>query len=157
MKYITPINKTRRNNIQRLKREIILKGKLNGFEETLEKLLQTIFDAGCDISCCDICENSSIEQSIDDFLKPHIRIGFKTARENSIHIIWDILHEFGHHLSGKADGEEKTLERERVAWDLGLKQLFCFPELTGYVDNYKNYRDKCLKTYNLHDKTESKT
>ncbi len=135
------------NKVQRLKAELITKGQLYGFEEIIEKLIRTISDANCDISCCDICTNSSIEQSTDDSNKPHIRIGFKTSRKKPIHVIWDILHEFGHFLSGKANGKESKLFREIAAWDLGMKHLQCYPKLIIYLDDYKDYRDNCLRSY----------
>jgi hypothetical protein len=157
MKYTSLTNKDLNDKIQRLKREIVQNGNLIEFETAIGDIIQNIIESNCDISCDYTCENSRISQSIDNSFKSHIWLGFKNIKEKPNQIIWDILHEYGHHLSGKADGKEKTRERERVAWDLGLKQLSCFPELTGYVDNYKSYRDKCLKTYILHGKTESKT
>lgn len=131
--------------VQKIKCEFIRVGNLTQYENTIERILQSIFDTDCEISCCYICENSSIEQTIDNSRKPHIRIGFKRPKEKPIHIIWDILHEFGHFLSGLPIGKGGTPEREIQAWDIGFEQLKKYPELVDQIDDYKKYREKCLK------------
>lgn len=99
----------------RLIKEISHKGNLGEFEPTLERIIQMIHASDCSLSCCYICENSRIEQAIDNSFKSHIRISFKRVKDKPIHIIWDIFHEFGHHLSGKPNGMERTVERESQA------------------------------------------
>jgi len=135
------------DKFERLKREICHKGNLLEYEGTIEKILQSIHFSDCSISCCDTCENSSIEQAIDGSFKTHIRIGFKRAKEKPIHYIWDILHEFGHHLSGLPKGKERSVDRETLAWELGLEQLKKYPELIEQVSDYENYKENCLRTY----------
>ena len=130
-----------------LKREICHKGNLSQFENTVGKILVSIFESDCSISCCDTCGTSSIEQATDGTFKTQIRIGFKRQKEKPIHYLWDILHEFGHHLSGLPNDTERSIERESEAWDLGLEQLRKYPELFDYEDNYKKYSEICLKTY----------
>lgn len=135
------------DKINRLKREICHKGDLAQYENTIEEILHSIYDAECSISCCDSCENSSIEQAMDCSFKTHIRIGFKGAKEKPIHYLWDILHEFGHHLSGLPNGKEKSVERENQAWEFGLQQLNKYPELFEQMKDFEKYREICLKTY----------
>lgn len=135
------------NKIEKIKLEICQKGNLNEFESIIEIIINVIIDSGCKISCCDTCETSRIEQSIDDTEINHIRISFKDKTEKPIHFIWDILHEYGHHLSGKPNGKEKSYSRESLAWDLGYATLIKIPELKDYCDDYKNYKEKCLTTY----------
>lgn len=137
-KFINRSNKMT-NKLVVLKQEIYHKGNLSQYEDTIGKVLQSIHDSECSISCCDICENSNIEQAIDGSLKPHIRIGFKGTREKPIHYIWDILHEVGHHLSGLPDGKEKSLEREKLAWEFGLEQLKKYPDLSEQLQDLENY------------------
>ena len=79
--------------------------------------------------------------------KTHIRIGFKKAKEKPIHYIWDILHEFGHYLSGLPNRHERTFDRELQAWELGLEQLKKYPELFAQVEDFEKYRENCLATY----------
>ena len=131
----------------RLINEISNKGNLGEFENTLERIIQMIHDSECSIFCCDTCENSSIVQAINGSFKSHIKIGFKKVKEKPIHIIWDIFHEFGHHLSGKPNGKERTVERESQAWDLGFEQLKQFPELLEHLEDFKDYSENCLRTY----------
>jgi hypothetical protein len=134
--------------ISLLLKEISHKGKLNEFENTIEKIIRTIINSQCEISCSDIHEVSSFEQSKLYSFNPIIRIGFKGEKEKPIHYIWDILHEFGHFLSGVPKfGEEKTIARETLAWDLGLEELKKYPELIIHIEDYNIYREHCLLTY----------
>jgi hypothetical protein len=135
------------DKLDKLKREICHKGNLSQYEETIEKILQSIDNSECSISCCDTCENSSIEQAIDGSFKTHIRIGFKGGKEKAIHYIWDILHEFGHHLSGLPNGKERRVEHETLAWELALEQLKKYPELIEYLKDFEEYKENCLGTY----------
>ncbi|MBA3285421.1 MAG: hypothetical protein ACR2GN_03935 [Bacteroidia bacterium] len=133
------------NKIQQLRDEIVSNCNLNEFADTLYKILNLIYASDCLISCCDIYHVSSIEQSIDNSKKSHIRISLK--HEKSIHIIWDILHEFGHHLSGNPNGNEKTLERENKAWDIAHDYLKSFSDLVKYKTDFHEYRTKNIETY----------
>ena len=135
------------DRLERLKREFCHKGNLSQFENVVGEILVSIFESDCSISCCDTCETSSIEQATDGTFKTRIRIGFSRPKDKSIHYIWDILHEFGHHLSGLPNGTERSIERESQAWDLGFEQLRKYPELIEHEDDYKKYRELCLKTY----------
>ena len=132
------------DKIEKLNHEICSKGNLSQYENTVGKILSAIYDAKCTISCCDICEKSRIEHSMS---KTHIRIGFKKAKEKPIHYIWDILHEFGHYLSGLPNRHERTFDRELQAWELGLEQLKKYPELFAQVEDFEKYRENCLATY----------
>jgi hypothetical protein len=135
------------DQIGRLKREICHKGNLSQFENVVGEILVSIFESNCSISCCDTCDTSSIEQAKDGTFKTRIRIGFRRPKEKSIHYIWDILHEFGHHLSGLPNGEERSLERESKAWELGFEELKKYTVLLEHKEDYQKYREVCLKTY----------
>lgn len=130
-----------------LRKEICDKANLWEFSKTIEKLIERIQKSGCEIFCSDIHEFSSLTQDLEGDNKSYIRLGLKNRKKYPIHVIWDILHEFGHHLSGKPNGNEKSVKREEKAWELGLEQLKQLPELTGHLDNYKLYQKNCLKTY----------
>jgi hypothetical protein len=147
MTYTSLTNREMTDKIQRLKREIVQNGNLSEFEVTIENLIQIIIESNCDISCDYTSKNSRISQSKDNSFKSHIWLGFKNIKEKRIQIIWDILHEFGHYLSGKSKGDERTVEREKHAWDLAFKQLKRDPDLVTYSDDFKLYRDNCIKTY----------
>jgi hypothetical protein len=127
--------------------EFCKKGNLFQFKSVLGEIISSIFESNCSIYCCDTCETSSIEQSKDGTYQTRIRISFKRPKEKSIHYIWDILHEFGHHLSGLPNGIERTIERESKAWELGLIQLRKYPELIEHEHDYIRYQKNCLKTY----------
>lgn len=131
-----------------LKKEFYTKGNLIDYKDVIEILIDKILDSNCLISACDTCETSGITETKDITKKNHIRISFKYKREKPLHLIWDILHEFGHHLSGHPNGLEKSLERERLAWDYGKKILSGYPTLKENEQDYEEYRDNCLKSYN---------
>lgn len=129
-------------------KEITQKGNLTEFEDSLEKIIRSILNSQCNISCNDLDDISFLEQSKLYAFNPIIRIGFKGQKEKPIHYIWDILHEFGHFLSGvPKPGEEKTIARETLAWDLALEELKKLPQLLEHVDDFEIYKEQCLLTY----------
>jgi hypothetical protein len=134
-----------------LVKEICAKGGLLGFEALVDKLISRIHEADCKISCCDTCFDTKINQDLKGEQKSHIQLGFKTIRERPIHLIWDIFHEFGHHLSGLPQpGEERTVERETQAWNLGLNVLHEYPDLLSEEADYLAYAKSKLQTYINH-------
>jgi len=128
--------------LTRKKKEICQKGKLAGYESIISILIDQIDASDCKISCCDTCETSSIVQYWDSSERDHIKIGFLYPRERPIHYIWEILHEFGHHLSGKpVKGEEKTVAREELAWEHALIELKKHDGLVEELNDFMSYKE----------------
>jgi hypothetical protein len=52
-------------------------------------------------------------------------------------------------MSGEKDNNLNTIDysREVLAWDNGFKEIKKYKDLLKHKDNYKNYRNFCLKTY----------
>ena len=129
-----------------LKKELVTNGYLQGFENTVSAIVERISETSKCILACDYRSNKSVNaQSVEDGSR--IRIGLKDRREHPITVIWDILHEFGHHLSGMPGETDTKLKRETQAWDKALEELKNYPQLINYKDNFNLYRERCLLTY----------
>jgi hypothetical protein len=141
------------------KREFLAKTKLFGYNETPFAIIERILDNGCAISCDDTGQRSRCAQRIDDPTVPdHIYIAFGRPRERPLHFVWEILHEFGHHLSGKpGPGEDGTLAREELAWDYAAKEIQQYPLLVRQIDDFITYREYCLFDYRKRARSRSET
>ena len=126
-------------------KEIQEKGGLTDYKTIVINLIQELENHNCKISCrYDIC-SSSYEHNYENNTK-RIMISLK-CKKKPIHIIWDILHEIGHlcfELKGKSDN---SLNKEIQAWKYAEKKLSKFPELSKEIDDFEEYRNKCLSTY----------
>lgn len=129
-----------------LKKEFRERAHLEEYQDVLNSLIDEILNSNCLLSICDTCITSLIEQSVDNSKQDHIRISLKNI-EKPIHVIWSILHEFGHHESGKPNGTERSIEREQEAWERGLKKLQEFPELKSEEGDYRQYWGKKMESY----------
>lgn len=131
------------------KREFLTKTKLVGYDQTLFAIIDRILDDDCRISCDDTGPCSRCVQRIDDKGIPdHIYIAFSYSRERPLHFIWEILHEFGHHLSGKpGPGEDGSVVREELAWDYAGKEILQYPQLIEQKMDFLSYREFCLINY----------
>jgi hypothetical protein len=128
-----------------LKKEIVVKGKLQDFEEVLSEIIDDIYDpVYCTISCSDIEENSVNEQSE---LGSRIRIGFKNRTGDPLNVIWIILHEYGHHLSSMPKSRYPSMEREYQAWDYAYEEIKKYPKLQEHIDSFYEYKDECILDY----------
>jgi len=135
------------DKIKRLSKEICQNGELQDYSIVIEFLIEYIYSKGCRISCNYQTEGSSIEHSMQGEYLTHIRIGMKNRSDKPLTIIWDILHEFGHHLSGKPNATGEKIIREIEAWDIAYKELFNFPVFAEFVKNFQSYKETCLLTY----------
>jgi hypothetical protein len=139
-----------KNKTDRLVSEFCSKSNLSDFEKEIANLIAKIKADDADVSCCDTCEASVIEQSMDR--KNMIRISFKYKKDNPIHYLWDLIHEYGHHLSGQTENRTIDINREIEAWDNGMKYLKGVPSLLKHASDYENYREKCLDSYRKNTK-----
>jgi hypothetical protein len=59
--------------------------------------------------------------------------------------LWDLLHEFGHVLTGPRD---RSVEVEMKAWNRGWDEVLeKFPELHEFREEFVCRRDQCVATY----------
>jgi hypothetical protein len=132
----------------RVVRLICSYGDLACYKSIISNLVDKTDELNCTISCrCDGIR-SSIEQSIYDHVESRIRIDLMNKNQEPLHIIWDILHELGHLISGKKnDTVRYSIERERIAWEIAYREMMQYEALSIYSDDFIRYKDKCLKSY----------
>jgi hypothetical protein len=131
------------------KKEFLAKTKLVGYNDTLFAIIDRVLDHNCKISCDDIANVSRCVPDGNDPNKPdHIWIAFGRLREHPLHFVWEILHEFGHHLSGRPKpGEDGTVPREELAWEYASIELQRYPDLAAQREHFVGYRERCLNSY----------
>jgi hypothetical protein len=134
---------------RQLKDELIDKGKLTLFENTISAIVDKIYATpNCVLSCVDLDDVSLNEQSEEDGShRSHIRIGLKDRKGDPITVIWDILHEYGHHLTGMPKQGDLKLKREELAWEKAYEEFQNYPELQSHKESLNDYRELCLNNY----------
>ncbi|WP_298152237.1 hypothetical protein [Flavobacterium sp.] len=129
-------------------REFCIEGNLGQYRNELEIIFNLIEAAGCRISSR-TDEHSS--QHVFEKDGCRIRISLQKKYENPLDIIWTILHEFGHHLSGKSSvpkfTKEQKIEREILAWKIAEKYIIDQPRLFTEIRGFMEFKKKCLKSY----------
>ena len=127
-----------------LANEIISVGRLEQFESSITAIVVRVLTTpNCRMSCDYRADRSVCEQSS---FKSHIRLGVKNVI-HPLHLVWCILHEFGHHLSGMKAPNDDPFDREIKAWDFAALELLQYPELHIHWDNFDSYRYSCLKNH----------
>jgi len=124
--------------------EICNTAGLNDYRDTVNEILNEIHSSNCNISCRYDKVGSNIEQYLNHE-NPRIRISMVSIKE-PLHVIWAILHEFGHFKSGKPNGEE-PIDREMLAWEIAEKDLKRYPDLLKEKDSFYRHKDYCIATY----------
>lgn len=123
-------------------------GKLESFRDLLIQLFEIIEKSGCRISSRYEKLTSSHEFEIKGCC---MRICLREIYSDPIEIIWTILHEFGHHISGKPalsiDSLLTKISREKIAWELGRPIAMQFPSLAIKIDSFDKYAEACIQTY----------
>lgn len=123
-------------------------GNLESYRPELTVIFQRIWDKGCKISarydmhaCSHVFEPGCLIRI--SFIKPFCHIE---------EMIWTILHEFGHHLSGyisKREEESRVTKvpRERLAWELARLEVLRYPRLAKQVEDFDRYAALLLEGY----------
>ncbi len=130
-----------------LLQELIQVGKLEVYAAELHDILKRIRQDGCEISTIYNDERSRLETTKTPPYRSRIRLSLVEGRLHCLHLIWDLLHEFGHHQSGPKQDSDNTLEREELAWELAERELLNYSRLVEEAKNFNNYRIKCIKSY----------
>jgi hypothetical protein len=123
----------------RLVDEICDIGKLKEFRSPLTDLITRIYAEGLKVSTRYDIGQSSI-------FRGHIRVTLVGVIE-PLDIIWEMMHEYGHFLSGERKPEDSDIQREEMAWSYADKLISSFPELLKHRDAYTICRERCLKSY----------
>ena len=126
----------------RIVREICYKANLIDYKKEVETIIMKIESSGFRVSCWDNSVNSVIEWG-----NKLIRIGMQDDTDDKFHVIWDMLHEYGHVLDGQPTSQSPNYQREVSAWKNATKILIQIPGLIGLKKEFNSYRKFCLDSY----------
>ncbi|WP_276504974.1 hypothetical protein [Terrimonas pollutisoli] len=129
---------------ERFLNEVCFEGKLEAYRNTLSQLFSLISKNGCRVSARYDVGYSNIEESVEN--SNHIRISL-IAVEDPLDIIWKLLHEYGHFLSGKRKPDDLTIQREELAWSFADELIKDYPDLLVHQDAYIRCKQECLNSY----------
>jgi hypothetical protein len=128
--------------------EFCEKGDLHKYRGFLITLFREIERKGCYISARDDVMVSSHSKSPDDC---RIRISFKEKHKNSLHVIWTILHEFGHHFDPMRKEDENNIdiiiEQEEKAWKWAYDKMLTYSEFKGKEGSFLECEKAYLEKY----------
>lgn len=136
------------SKLQRTTQEFIKEGKLHEYSDEVTAIIKKIDVEGCGISCHYRADEASSHSFGPG--NTYIRIAM-VGKNHPLHIIWDILHEYGHFLSGLPDTNGPNLKRELLAWDFACKELELYPRLKSFTANFDAYKEYCLVGYRKFD------
>jgi hypothetical protein len=127
----------------RLLDEICAKAKLESlFRPVLEKIIIRIEEGGCTVMTRYDISSSSYQP----YREPIIRVSLKNVGE-PLNVIWRLLHEYGHYLSGPLKPGDLPLQREELAWKQADQLVQEYPELILRMEDYKRCKEHDLNTY----------
>jgi hypothetical protein len=129
----------------RLLEEICAKAKLDvAYSGTLATIIGRIEADDCEVFTRADGLPSSYEHYTD---RPSIiRISLINVGE-PLNIIWRLLHEYGHHLSGKRQAEDQDIVREKLAWKHADGLVQEYPDLILRINDYERCKEHDLETY----------
>lgn len=127
-----------------LAREICHITKSEKLFDVIQKIIFDICQNKVGISPTKSQDATYIEYSISEQFNAIIKLRINENEPTEI-VIWDILHEYGHFLSGKPD--KTTIKREIEAWNKAYVILKDYSELISLEDSFFTYQEFCLKTY----------
>lgn len=130
----------------RLIDEICKVGNLEAYRKVLEDIFIAIELKPCKIACKYNGPPSVTEFGPDSTI---IRLDVK-ERESAIHIIWDLLHEYGHFFNGPVsdkNDKNKVALSEYRAWQFANDFFDVFPELQPHKAEFNKYRQVCFSSY----------
>ena len=139
-------------DIRRRAEEICVNGNATEYVHEVTRLVEMIVQNKCNIACDYVNDYSRHLDSFEDGKSCRIWISVHKVRAKPIHIVWDIMHEFGHHLSGapekgEVEDTKRRLKREELAWNIAEMQLEGFPTLKLDLADFLEYKDYCLRGY----------
>lgn len=138
-----------RDNLSQRVGEFCDAGGLEEYREEVELIFAKIYEKECRISSQVYDTQCKHEFFPDGCL---IRISFKKPFDKVEEMIWTILHEFGHHLSGRipmCDQEDKSkiVAREKEAWRLARLEVLRYPRLAAQMADFDRYAAELIAGY----------
>ena len=124
--------------------EICTKGGLElSYRSVLERIIIRIEKDGCIVTTRYDMKSSSYDTNIESDI---IRVSLKDVEE-PLNIIWRLLHEYGHYLSGRAKVGDQKMQREDLAWKHADTLVREYPELLPRIDDYERCKEQDLNSY----------
>ncbi len=117
---------------------------LQSYNESIGLIVRKILEVGARITVWETSEKSEYS--------PHekrIFLGVKNRAE-ALHIVWSLLHEFGHHIDeiGKfGNKNDVEMGRERRAWAYADIEVKNYSDLMSEITSYKLRKEYCLNRY----------
>ena len=127
-----------------LTREICYRTKSDNLFDIIHTIVSDICQHRVGIVITDYYETTSIEFSKSEFYDAIIRLKIKDD-ETTEQVLWNILHEYGHFLSGKPD--KISITREIEAWNKAYLVLLKYPQLVSLEQSFFGHQEICLGTY----------
>ncbi|MDP2302340.1 MAG: hypothetical protein Q8N03_07950 [Ignavibacteria bacterium] len=129
--------------------EFCKNGNLELYRDILKDIFLKIGNANCKISAR---YDSDLSNHISNNDYCLIQISLRRKYDKPIHIIWIILHEFGHHLSGPIKKQyenniELLIKSEQNAWNLAENEIHNYPELLIESVDFNEFKEKELESY----------
>lgn len=132
------------NKTNQLVREIYSLTGSNNLSDIFCSVISAITDKNVSISISQLYERSSIQYNNTGKYSAIIRIKVeKNSQEKQV--LWNILHEYGHFLSGPTNNPNIT--REIEAWNKAYCVLTNYGELISLEQSFFEYQVSCLRTY----------
>lgn len=137
--------------------EFFSNGKIydSGYETIIVKIINRIYKVGFSFAL-----DYAVAESRISWGEKQVWIRIK-KETTPIQYAWNLLHEYGHYLSGEQPAnytELDELAREEEAWDNALKEIQTnYPILLNELEDFNSHREFCLKNYRLkHNDLKSK-
>jgi hypothetical protein len=120
-----------------------------GYEDVVRSIVTKVYENGC---CINTWNKKISLHNWEPESSCIIWLGIDKV--DTKHMMWDLLHEFGHHLDGRKSADYKDNDfieqmREINAWKNADQEFSLYSILQKDYENYLDYKTKCLKTYNL--------
>ena len=138
-------------NIERAVNEFCQEGNLEDYRNLLLHLFTEIKNSGCLIST-KYNDGYSLHEKSPTSCR--IRISFARKYPTPTHIIWIILHEFGHHFEPldieDKDNIEIRVQHEEKAWEWAYNKILTIDELKNKIDEFIECKEYYMKDYYKH-------
>lgn len=130
--------------------ELTSKARLQEYSEVLTRIIEDIYSSDCKLYFREDEDIRSSHSRLEDdcYIRVSLKKGVYKMKE---HVIWVILHEFGHHFQNSMAEEltdrEIRYEKEKNAWDFAERKFEEYKFSKDLMGNFIECRDMYLQTY----------
>jgi len=122
--------------------------QLEELNPLIEEIVVKIFSSGCKLMAYKNGNSKHQVTKLDCIIFLNV-----SDNRDRLHLLWDLIHEFGHHLDpdkldkNDAHNPVDRIRREETAWILADSEFQKHPELFIFEENYLTYKRECLQSY----------